>query len=76
MRDNPPDFRQPFARLTPQARIDYAPRSKNEKLTISNFDPCFHTMSTIEEIENAVEKLNKDELTSFRDWFAQHDAAQ
>jgi hypothetical protein len=33
-------------------------------------------MSTIEEIENAVEKLNKDELTNFRSWFAQHDAAQ
>jgi len=33
-------------------------------------------MSTVEEIGNAVEKLNKDELTSFRDWFAQHDAAQ
>ncbi|MGK0176731.1 MAG: hypothetical protein ACJAYS_001164 [Lentimonas sp.] len=33
-------------------------------------------MSTIEEIENAVEKLNKDELTNFRNWFAQHDAAQ
>lgn len=33
-------------------------------------------MSTIEEIESAVEKLNKEELTSFRNWFAQHDAAQ
>jgi len=32
-------------------------------------------MSTIEEIESAVEKLNKEELKSFRDWFAQHDAA-
>jgi len=33
-------------------------------------------MSTIEEIESAVEKLNKEELNSFRNWFAQHDAAQ
>ena len=33
-------------------------------------------MSTVEEIESAVEKLNKEELTSFRTWFAQHDAAQ
>lgn len=33
-------------------------------------------MSTVEEIENAVEKLSKDELTNFRNWFAQHDAAQ
>lgn len=33
-------------------------------------------MSTIEEIESAVEKLNKSELTNFRNWFAQHDAAQ
>jgi len=33
-------------------------------------------MSTIEEIESAVEKLNKEELKSFRSWFAQHDAAQ
>jgi len=33
-------------------------------------------MSTVEEIESAVEKLNKEELKSFRNWFAQHDAAQ
>jgi len=33
-------------------------------------------MSTVEEIESAVEKLNKEELTSFREWFVQHDAAQ
>ena len=33
-------------------------------------------MSTVEEIESAVEKLNKEELKSFRNWFAQHDSAQ
>ena len=33
-------------------------------------------MSTIEEIEHAVEKLNQKELSRFRNWFTQHDAAQ
>ncbi len=33
-------------------------------------------MSTVEEIESAVEKLNREELTSFRNWFTQHVSAQ
>lgn len=32
-------------------------------------------MSTIEEIERAVERLSPDALRAFRDWFAAHDAA-
>jgi hypothetical protein len=31
-------------------------------------------MSTIMEIENAVQKLSRNELTSFRDWFFGFDA--
>ena len=31
-------------------------------------------MSTIFEIENAVQKLSRDELSSFRDWFIGFDA--
>ncbi|HCC20293.1 MAG TPA: hypothetical protein DEP88_03460 [Verrucomicrobiales bacterium] len=33
-------------------------------------------MSTIEAIEEAVERLSKSELAAFRDWFARYDAAQ
>ena len=32
-------------------------------------------MSTVHEIENAVSKLSRDELLSFRDWFSTFDAA-
>jgi len=32
-------------------------------------------MSTIHEIENAVSKLSREELLSFRDWFSTFDAA-
>ena len=33
-------------------------------------------MSTIEEIEAAIEKLSGKELSTFREWFSQRDAAQ
>ena len=32
-------------------------------------------MSTIEAIEEAVERLSKDELAAFRDWFSSYEAA-
>lgn len=32
-------------------------------------------MSTIQEIENAVTLLSREELSAFRDWFAEFDAA-
>ena len=32
-------------------------------------------MSTVREIENAVSKLSREELLSFRDWFSTFDAA-
>ncbi|MBI5774643.1 MAG: hypothetical protein HZA89_12980 [Verrucomicrobia bacterium] len=32
-------------------------------------------MSTVAEIENAVQKLSRHELTTFRDWFLGFDAA-
>ena len=32
-------------------------------------------MSTTSEIENAVEKLSRNDLTAFRDWFREFDAA-
>lgn len=32
-------------------------------------------MSTVIEIENAVQKLSRNELTSFRDWFLGFDAS-
>ncbi len=32
-------------------------------------------MSTVAEIENAVQKLSRDELARFRDWFLGFDAA-
>ncbi len=32
-------------------------------------------MRTVHEIENAVSKLSRDELMSFRDWFSSFDAA-
>ena len=32
-------------------------------------------MSTVFDIENAVQKLSRDELTTFRDWFLGFDAA-
>ena len=32
-------------------------------------------MSSIVEIESAVQKLSREELTSFRDWFLSFDAA-
>ncbi|MEO8427276.1 MAG: hypothetical protein ABI651_09220 [Verrucomicrobiota bacterium] len=31
-------------------------------------------MSTVSEIENAVQKLSRNELTAFRDWFLEFDA--
>ena len=31
-------------------------------------------MSTLQEIESAVERLSTEDLASFRDWFAQFDA--
>jgi hypothetical protein len=31
-------------------------------------------MSTLKEIESAVSQLSADELTAFRDWFAEFDA--
>ena len=49
---------------------------KNEKLTIQISYTYFYPMSTVEEIESAVEKLNKKELKNFRAWFSQHDAEQ
>ncbi len=33
------------------------------------------TMSTIREIEDAIRKITDDELTAFRAWFAEFDAA-
>ena len=33
-------------------------------------------MSTIQEIETAVARLNASELAAFRDWFAQFDASE
>ena len=51
-------------------------------LRISRFGPCpeIHqryspTMSTVFEIENAVQKLSPGDLTMFRDWFLGFDAA-
>ena len=35
----------------------------------------FPDMSTVHEIENAVSKLSRQELLSFRDWFSEFDAA-
>ena len=32
-------------------------------------------MSTVEAIEEAVERLSKSELAAFRDWFASYEAA-
>lgn len=32
-------------------------------------------MSTVSEIENAVQKLSRNDLTTFRDWFIGFDAA-
>ena len=32
-------------------------------------------MSTVADIENAVQKLSRDELTTFRDWFLGFDVA-
>ncbi len=32
-------------------------------------------MSTVHEIENAVSKLSREELLSFRDWFSTFDAS-
>ncbi len=32
-------------------------------------------MSTVSEIENAVSKLSRQELSAFRDWFTDFDAA-
>ncbi len=32
-------------------------------------------MSTVQEIEAAVSNLSRDELASFREWFAEYDAA-
>jgi len=31
-------------------------------------------MTTVQEIEKAVINLSKDDLSSFRDWFLEHDA--
>lgn len=33
-------------------------------------------MSTVHEIEEAIGRLTREELTSFRDWFADFDAAE
>ena len=32
-------------------------------------------MSTVHEIQNAVRQLSNEDLTAFRDWFAEFDAA-
>jgi len=31
-------------------------------------------MTTIEKLENEVQRLNRDELATFRDWFRKYDA--
>ena len=36
----------------------------------------FHTMSSIEEIEEDVESLSSKELSAFRTWFSAYDAAR
>ena len=37
---------------------------------------CYTHMSTIQEIQNAVSKLSPEELSEFRDWFAEFDAEE
>ncbi len=44
-------------------------------LALKPISDNFPAMSTVFEIENAVQKLSRGDLTTFRDWFLSFDAA-
>jgi hypothetical protein len=43
-------------------------------LALKSTDGIFSSMSTVADIENAVQKLSRQDLTAFRDWFLGFDA--